>query len=101
MADMTVKKSRTGLAGWWNGFAETHPKAAKWIREGGLFVIVSNLVTVLKYIILQFLPLAFQSLSNVDFGWPGIPVTLFGETFQWNIIGYDAQHGACSTSART
>ena len=26
----------------------------------------------------------------VDFGWPGIDVTLFGETFQWNILGYDA-----------
>ena len=29
----------------------------------------------------------------VDFGWPGIPVTLFGETFQWNILGYDSAHG--------
>ena len=77
----------------WNDFAEKHPKAAKWIREGGLFVIVSNLVTVLKYFILQFLPMAFTSLSNVDFGWPGIPVTLFGETFKWNIFGYDVAHG--------
>ena len=31
--------------------------------------------------------------AGVDFGWPGIPVTLFGETFQWNILGYDAAHG--------
>ena len=90
---MATEKTQTGLAGWWNNFAGNHPKAAKWIREGGLFVIVSNLVTVLKYFILQFLPLAFQSLSNVDVGWPGIPVTLFGETFQWNIFGYDAAHG--------
>ena len=90
---MATEKTQTGLVGWWNHFAGNHPKAAKWIREGGLFVIVSNLVTVLKYFILQFLPLAFQSLSNVDFGWPGIPVTLFGETFQWNIFGYDAAHG--------
>ena len=90
---MATEKTQTGLVGWWNHFAGNHPKAAKWIREGGLFVIVSNLVTVLKYFILQFLPLAFQSLSNVYFGWPGIPVTLFGETFQWNIFGYDAAHG--------
>ena len=66
----------------WGGFAEKHPKAAKWIREGGLFVIVSNLVTVMKYFILQFLPAAFTSLSHIDFGWPGIPLTLFGETFR-------------------
>ena len=28
-----------------------------------------------------------------DFGWPGIDITLFGETFKWNILGYDAAHG--------
>ena len=79
--------------GFWNSFAEKHPKAAKWIREGGLFVIVSNLVTVLKYLILQFLPGMLKSLPDTDFGWPGINMTLFGETFKWNIIGYDAAHG--------
>lgn len=77
----------------WTDFAEKHPSAAKWIREGGLFVIVSNLVTVMKYFILQFLPLAFTHLSNVDFGWPGIPVNLFGVDFKWNIFGYDVAHG--------
>ena len=66
----------------WNNFAAKHPAAAKWVREGGLFVIVSNLVTVFKYLLLQFLPAAFSSLPVVDFGWPGIPVTLFGETFR-------------------
>ena len=77
----------------WNNFAKKHPGAAKWIREGGLFVIVSNLITVMKYFILQFLPAAFTSLSNVDFGWPGIEVTMLGATFKWNILGYDAEHG--------
>ena len=52
-----------------------------------------HLVTVFKYLLLQFLPAAFSSLPVVDFGWPGIPVTLFGETFQWNILGYDSAHG--------
>lgn len=72
---------------------EKHPKAAKWIREGGLFVIFSNVVTVIKYLMLQFLPSVFSGLPMVDFGWPGIPITLFGETFKWNIIGYDVEHG--------
>jgi len=72
---------------------EKHPKAAKWIREGGLFVIVSNVITVLKYLMLQFLPKLFTGLPKIDFGWPGIPLTLFGETFKWNIIGYDVAHG--------
>ena len=58
-----------------------------------MYFIVCNLITVFKYSLLQFLPAVFSSLPVVDFGWPGIPVTLFGETFQWNIIGYDAAHG--------
>ncbi|MGM9538071.1 MAG: GtrA family protein [Candidatus Onthomonas sp.] len=77
----------------WTKFADKHPAAAKWIREGGLFVIVSNVVTVLKYLMLQFLPYAFAGLGDASFGWPGIPLTLFGETFQWNILGYDQAHG--------
>ena len=77
----------------WNNFAAKHPAAAKWVREGGLFVIVSNLITVFKYLLLQFLPKAFANLPVVDFGWPGIDITLFGETFKWNILGYDAAHG--------
>lgn len=77
----------------WSKFEAKNPKLAKWVREGGLFVIVSNLITVFKYIMLQFLPYAFTGLGDKAFGWPGIPVTLFGETFQWNILGYDQAHG--------
>ena len=79
--------------GFWSDYSEKHPKAAKWIREGGLFFIVSNLITVLKYLILQFLPGMLSALPDTDFGWPGIPVTLAGETFKWNILGYDQAHG--------
>ncbi len=78
---------------WWENFVNKHPKAAQWLREGGLFFLVSNGITVFKYLLLQFLPVAFQSLPVVDFGFPGVDVTLFGETFKWNIIGYDAAHG--------
>ena len=77
----------------WGGFADRHPSASKWIREGGLFVIVSNLITVFKYLLLLFLPAVFAGLPKIDFGFPGIDITLFGETFKWNIIGYDAAHG--------
>ena len=74
-------------------FQEKYPRMAKWIREGGLFVLVSNLITVFKYFLLTFLPAAFSSLPNIDFGFPGTDITLFGETFKWNIIGYDKEHG--------
>lgn len=77
----------------WMCFVERNPGSVKWIREGGLFVVVCNLITVFKYILIQFLPYAFQSLPVVDFGFPGKEMALFGETFKWNIIGYDALHG--------
>ena len=80
----------------WNKFVDKHPQIAKWIREGGLFVIVSNLITVFKYLLLTFLPAAFSFLGERSFGWPGIELTLFGETFQWNILGYDNAHGGLS-----
>lgn len=64
-----------------------------WLREGGLYLIVSGIVTVLKYLLLLFLPRAFAFLPMRDFGWPGIEMTLLGETFRWNIFGYDTSHG--------
>lgn len=74
-------------------WTEAHPELTKWIREGGLFVLVSNAITVFKYFLLTFLPAAFRNLPLIDFGFPGVDITLFGETFKWNIIGYDAAHG--------
>ena len=59
----------------------------QWIREGGLFVIVCNLITVFKYILLQFLPAAFANMPKVDFGWPGIEVTMLGATFKLTANG--------------
>ncbi len=72
---------------------KNNPKLLKWVREGGLFIVISNLITVFKYILLQFLPNLFYGLPLVDFGWPAIRVTLLGVTFNWNIIGYDADQG--------
>ena len=79
-----------GLKKWWSCFAETHPKASKWVREGGLFFIFSYLVTIIQYIIYAFLPnLLGLELAGTEWSWPAIPVTLFGIDFTWNAIGYD------------
>ena len=81
----------------WSKFEAKHPKAAQWVREGGLFVIVSNAIAVFKYLILTFLPGLFRFLPETDFGWPSLPVhwVLAGRSFdfRWNIIGYDAASG--------
>ena len=83
----------TALKTWWTKFAETHPSLSQWVREGGLFVIVSNAITVFKYLLLTFLPAAFAFLGSRDFGFPGINLTLFGIEFKWYIIGYGAEQG--------
>ena len=80
----------------WLGFEEKYPKASQWVREGGLFVIVSNVITIFKYLLLTFLPLAFAFMGSQDFGFPGIDLTLFGIEFKWYIIGYGADQGGAA-----
>ena len=80
----------------WLEFEEKYPKASQWVREGGLFVIVSNVITIFKYLLLTFLPLAFAFIGSRDFGFPGIDVTLFGIEFKWYIIGYGADQGGAA-----
>lgn len=78
------------IVNWWNRFTNKHPKAAKWIREGGLFVLFSNAVTIVQYIIYAFLPnLLGLTLAGIEWSWPAIPMKLFGISFTWNAIGYD------------
>lgn len=81
---------------WWNLFAERHPSLSQWVREGGLFIIVSNAITVFKYVLLTFLPGAFAFLGSRDFGFPGIDLMLFGIKFKWYIIGYGAEQGGAA-----
>lgn len=76
-------------------WTERHPNAAKWLREGGLFFLFSNLVTVIQYIIYAFLPEALGlELAGIQWSWPAIPVTLCGIDFTWNAIGYDVLYDA-------
>lgn len=72
-----------------DNFAQKHPKAAQWIREGGLFIIISYVVTFLKYLIMLFLPSLFGlELAANGWGWPNAEFTVAGVTFTFNILGY-------------
>ncbi len=67
---------------------EKHPKAAQWIREGGLFLIFSYVVTAIKALLLIFLPSLFHGMvGDTEWLFPGIPVSLFGVNFKLSIIG--------------
>ena len=75
-------------------FAEKHPKAAQWIREGGLFIIFSYVVTFFKYLLLTFLPAFFTGVvGQVEWTWPGVQVSLFGVPFTLAVIGNSLADG--------
>ena len=77
-----------------NDFAEKHPKAAQWIREGGLFLIFSYVVTFLKWALLTFLPAFFQGMVGAaEWGWPAIGVEIAGVPLVLNVIGNSAADG--------
>lgn len=78
-----------------DSFAEKHPKAAEWIRKGGLFLIFSWVVTALKAVMLMFLPSLFHGIvGDAEWLFPSIPVELFGVGFKLSIIGNALEVGA-------
>lgn len=77
-----------------SNFAEKHPKAAQWIREGGLFLIFSYIVTFLKWALLTFLPSVFQGVvGNVAWTWPGINIEVMGVPLTLAVIGNSLADG--------
>ncbi len=71
-----------------NNFAQKHPKAAEWVRKGGLFLIFSWAVTALEAVMLMFLPSLYHGIvGDVEWLFPGVPVELFGVGFKLSIIG--------------
>ena len=77
MADKTTEKTE-----------KKKTSLKEWIREGGLFIIFSYVVTFLKYLMLQFLPTFYHNfVGDAEWLWPNIPVTLFGVDFNLAIVG--------------
>lgn len=79
--------------GWlsaWYGFADKHPKLSNLIYMVFFFIVFSQGVTIYQMLVLIFLPEAFGlELAAAEFMWPKIPITLFGVSYNWNILGYD------------
>ena len=76
------------MKNWWANFSEQHPKAAQWVREGGLFLVFSYVVTAIKAMLLIFLPDLYRgAVGNAEWLWPNIPVTVFGVQLNLAIVG--------------
>ena len=72
----------------WENFKQKHPKAAKWLLTGGLFLIFSHVVTFIKLLLLMFLPDLFKSLvGETEWLWPNIPLTVLGVELNLSILG--------------
>lgn len=75
---------------WWinTSFAKKNPKIAEWVLKGGLFIIISNLVTVFKAFLLGILPFViWDAIGAQEWLWPNIPVNFMGVGFNLSIIG--------------
>ena len=77
----------------WDGFAEKNPKAAEWVREGGLFFLVSNLITLIRGFLIALLEPAFGFLGREAIGFPDLTLNIFGVEFSWYIIGASTEQG--------
>ena len=78
---------------------EQHPKAAQWIREGGLFLLFSYVVTFIKMLLLIFLPTFYHGMvGDAEWLFPGIPVSLFGVDFKLAIVGNALEKAADGVS---
>lgn len=80
----------------WLGFMEKNPKLATWVREGGLFFLVSNLITIIRALLISILQPAFGFLGTGTVGFPNIPVDFFGIKFQWFMIGTEEKYGGAA-----
>ena len=71
-------------------------KLSQWIREGGFFILISNLVTILRAFLMTFLtPTFIEIFGSNTWGWPNMEVTvpIIEKTFTFNVIGYDEAVG--------
>ncbi len=67
---------------WWLGkwyeYADGHKKAADLIYTVFFFFVFSVGVTIYQYLVMTFLPYAFESLNDGAWGWPNIPIAAAG-----------------------
>jgi putative flippase GtrA len=70
-------------------------KHATLAHELVFYYIFSVITTLFQYLAFTILPYAFGlELAGVEFMWPQIPMTLFGVSFRWNILGYEIARDA-------
>jgi hypothetical protein len=83
----------------WKDFEDKNPKISQWVREGGLFLIISNVITFLRGFSIDWLTALLKHLnvSTAAFGWPNITLDIFGVAIPLTIIGDVEGEGLAAT----
>lgn len=81
------------IKAWWREFEEKNPKISTWVREGGLFLLVSTLITIIRGLMIGILQPAFGFLGSGAIGFPNLTLNIFGIEFSWYIIGASEEQG--------
>lgn len=77
----------------WLEFADKNPKISTWVREGGLFFIVSNVITLVRGFMIEILKQLFSFMGDAPIGFPNLHLNLFGVEFDWYLIGASHDQG--------
>ena len=93
------KLGRAWLGAWY-GFADKHPTGARLLSQFVVMFVFSNLVTILQFLIMAFLPYAFEGLWSQALVFPAIEIpglkdpagnqlyyAIFNEPVQYNAAG--------------
>ncbi|MDE7405380.1 MAG: hypothetical protein K2M89_00705 [Clostridiales bacterium] len=64
--------------GIWYGFCDKKPKFSALVYKVFFFVVFSMGVTIWQFIVMTFLPYAFESLNTGAVGWPMVPIAAAG-----------------------
>lgn len=58
--------------GVWYGFVDKHPKGSSILQKIFFFIVFSEGVTIVQFLIMTFLPFAFKAMWDQPFVWPAV-----------------------------
>jgi hypothetical protein len=74
---------------WWRKLTIAHPSFSKLLYQIFYFLVFSEGVTLLQYLVMLFLPYCFANLCHQSFVWPAVPLGISdaaGNALNWAIF---------------
>lgn len=82
----------------WDAYSYKHPRAAKWIQQIFFFIVFSEGVTILQYLVFTFMP-HILGLELASIEWKLFPkhLELFGVGYDWCLLGAEVLKNEAGT----